>query len=320
MGLNKNSVATDDAPAKRGWTRRRAGLTAAVAAVVIGGGVVGVGMANADVTPTPSNPYIVGPSAVTLDDGDTDVLQIAGRTFQGTSVPSNATGATVSITAVNPSSSGFATVYTTGNRRPSTPAVTYRRNQNATGTTSVTLDSRGRLTVYSSERIRYTLRLLSYSTPDTSPACTPTLSTITPSTRTLTNVGGSIRTRATDFGSVTLPAGTYDTRVIGGFTGLNNNDTYLPAGVFLTGTLTVVKGATINSDFTNNVTAGGVIIPKSNSSTLTQDPTLAISTFLVLTSTTDVHVQLFAYASDSGTAGSGQLKANVQSAQFRKVC
>ena len=195
------------------------------------------------------------------------------------------------------------------------------------GTATVSLDSRGRLAVYSTARTRFTLQLQSYTTPTTTPpppTCTATISTIEPSTKTLAQVGGSIRAAspagATDFGSVNLPAGTYDARVIGGFTGFNNNDTWLPSGVFLTGTMTVVKGATINSDFTNNVTTGGVMIPKSDSTTLTQDPTLAISTFLVLDAPTEVHIKLFAYASNSGTAGSGQVKANVQSAQFRKVC
>lgn len=301
----------------------RYALAAAVVTVVAGGGVAAVGIANADTTPTPSNPYIVAPPGTSLDSGDATTIQVAGRTFSGTAVPSNATGAVVKITSVNPSSSGSLTVYTSGNRPTGTPTVSYRRGQNATGTANVTLDSRGRLTVYSSARTRFTLQLQSYSTPTVTPPpppCTATISTIEPSAKTLTQVGGSIRAGATDFGSVNLPAGTYDTRVMGGFTGFNNSDTWLPTGVFLTGTMTVVKGATINADFSNNVTVGGVMIPKSDSATLTQDPTLAISTFLVLDAPTEVHVKLFAYASNSGTAGSGQVKANVQSAQFRKVC
>lgn len=305
MGLNK---------------KKRLLLTAAVAAVVVGGGVAAVGVASAATTPTPSTPYIVAPPGTSLGSGDTTTLQVAGRTFSGTAVPSNATAARVSITSINPSSAGSLTVYTAGTRRPSTPTVNFRRNQNNTGTATVALSSQGRLTVQSSARTRFTMRLLSYTTPDTAPVCTETMYTIPASNGTLANVGGSIRTRATDFGSVTLPAGTYDTRVIGGFTGFNTNDTWLPSGIFLTGTLTVVKGNEINSTFTNNVTAGGTVIPKSNSTTLTQDPTLSISTFLVLTEATSVHIKMFAYASDSSTTGSGQVKANVQSAQFRKVC
>lgn len=302
---------------------KRIGLAAAVAAVVVGGGVAAMGIASAGTTPTPAHPYIVGPSGSSLNSGETETLQVAGRTFSGTFVPANATGVTVTVSSVNPSGSGHLTIYTTGTSRPSSSTVSFHRGQNNAGTATVALNGQGRLNVYTSERTRYTLRLLSYSTPDTLPACSSTIATIAPSTKTLTNVGGSIRATgggATDFGSVTLPAGTYDTRVIGGFTGFNNTDTWLPSGVFLTGTLVVVKGATINADFSNDITAGGVIIPKSDSATLTQDPTVAISTFLVLDASTDVHVKLFAYASNSGTAGSGQVKANVQSAQFRRVC
>ncbi|GIE01839.1 hypothetical protein [Paractinoplanes durhamensis] len=300
----------------------RYALAAAVAVVAVGG-VAAAGIANADTTPTPTNPYIVGPPGTSLNAGQTTTIQVAGKTFAGTAVPSNATAALVKITSVNPSSAGSLTVYTTGTRPTGGATVSYRRGQNATGTANVQLDNRGRLSVYSSARTRFTLQLQSFTTPTTTPpvpTCTATISTIDPSTKTLAAVGGSIRAGATDFGSVTLPAGTYDARVIGGFTGFNNNDTWLPQGVFLTGTMTVVKGATINADFTNNVTAGGVMIPKSDSATLTQDPTLAISTFLILDAPTEVHIKLFAYASNSGTAGSGQVKANVQSAQFRKLC
>ncbi|MEU4241715.1 hypothetical protein [Actinoplanes sp. NPDC026619] len=312
----------------KGGRAKRYALATAIAAVVAGGGVAAVGVANADTTPTPSNPYIVGPPGISLEGGKTTTVQVAGRTFSGTAVPSNATAALVKITSVNPASSGSLTVYTAGTRPTGGATVSYRRGQNVSGTANVALDSRGRLSVSSSARTRFTLQLQSYTTPTTTtpttttpaPTCTATISTIEPSTKTLTQVGGSIRAGATDFGSVNLPAGTYDARVIGGFTGFNNNDTWLPSGVFLTGTMTVVKGATINADFTNNVTAGGVMIPKSDSTTLTQDPTLAISTFLVLDAPTEVHIKLFAYASNSGTAGSGQVKANVQSAQFRKVC
>lgn len=300
---------------------KRIGLAAAVIAVVLAGAAAAMGIASADVTPVPTTPYIVSPPGTTLHHNDAMTIQIAGQTFSGTSVPSNADGVTVSVTVINPPSSGRLTVYTTGTRpRPTTPTVSYRRNQTSTDTAVVALDSRGRLTVYSSETVRFTMKLLSFSTPDTTPVCIATISTITPSVKTLTNVGGSIRTGATDFGSVTLAAGTYDTRVIGGFTGLNNTDTWLPPNVFLTGTLVVVKGDTIAPDFSNDITDGGVIIPISNSATLTQDPTLAISTFLILNATTEVHVKLFAYASNSSTAGSGQVKANLQSAQFRKIC
>src|ERR1044072_8800642 len=90
---------------KRGRAGRHA-LAATVVAVIAGGGIAAVGVANADTTPTPSNPYIVAPPGASLDSGDATTIQVAGRTFSGTAVPSNATGAVVKITSVNPSHSG----------------------------------------------------------------------------------------------------------------------------------------------------------------------------------------------------------------------
>lgn len=337
-----NKVAAKPVTPGRSWNRKRVGLTAAFAAVVLGGGVTAMGMASASttpasvrrvanpadvrrgVTPVVAHPVIV--SNENLDGDDTENIQIAGRTFGGTSVPSNATGVSVSIVVNNAADNGRMTVYPTGSDRPRTATLSYRRHTDTSGNADVALGSRGRITVYSSEHIHFTMRLLSFTTPDTSttpppPSCTSTISTIAPSTKTLTNVGGSIRSGATDFGSVTLPAGTYDARVIGGFTGAKNTDTWYPNTLFLTGTMVLVKGGTIASDFSNvAATEGGVLIPKSQSATLTQDPTLPISTFLTLGESTEVHVKLFAYASDSGTAGSGNLQGNLQSAQFRKLC
>lgn len=298
------------------------------AAVLAGVGVYAVGVANASVpAPVPSYvnvvpaaPRIVAAPGITLNAGQAVDIAVAGKTFGTTAVPANTTGVTVSISSIAPSAAGSLTVWTTEAGRPGTPSVNYKLGETATNVVTVGLNSTGKLSVYSSQKTRFLMALLAFNTPVPAPTCTPTMTEIPASSKTLTKVGGSIRSGATDFGSVTLPAGTYDTRVVGGFTGLNNDDTFLSEGTFLTGTLTVVKGAEINSTFTNNVTAGGVLIPKSNSDTLTQDPTVAISTFLVLPEPTDVHVKLFAYASNSSTEGSGEVKANVQVAQFRKVC
>lgn len=271
------------------------------------------------VTVLPSAPRVVAYPGTQLNAGQTVTVQIAGENFSGTAIPSNTTGVTVSISSVTPAAAGNLKVWTAEAGEPGTPAVVFGAGQSATNVASVGLNSTGKLNVKASVKTRFVLAITEYVTP-VPVACKSTLYTIPAAVKTLTKVGGSIRTGATDFGSVTLPAGTYDTRVVGGFTGLNNGDDWLPADVFLTGTLTVVKGDEINATFTNNVTAGGVLIPKSNSATLTQDPTLAISTFLVLDAATDVHVKLFAYASNSGTAGSDHVKANVQSAQFRSTC
>lgn len=310
--------------------RKRAILTAAVAAIVLGGGIAAIGVANASVPPPvpakttllPGGPRIVPGPGKTLAAGEQTTIQVAGKTFGGVAFPANITGLVITITAVNPASDGYLTVWTTDAGRPGTPTVSFKKGASATNISQISVNSEGSINVWASTNATFVMGALGYLAPDaaTPAACAATIAEIPPSAKTLDKVGGSIRTNATDMGSITLPKGTYDTRIIGGWTGLNKVNNTVPADVFLTGTLTVVKGAEINPSFTNNVTTGGVIIPDSNSNTLTQDPTAIISTFLVLDAETEVHIKSFAYADNSGTAGSGELKANIQSAQFRKVC
>lgn len=310
--------------------RKRILLTAVTVAAVAGSTVAAIGIASASVPPlvaanttvVPSAPRIVAPPGMALNAGQTVTLAVGGHTFGDVTVPADATGVTVSITSLNPAAAGQLVAWTTDAGRPGTPNVTYAKGESATNVVTIGLNDAGKLNVYSSAKTKFAMALMAFNTPAPAPAptCDATVASIPAATKTLTHVGGSIRTGATDFGHITLAAGTYDARVIGGWTGLNNLNNTVPDGVSLTGTMVVVKGDTINADFTNDVTAGGIAIPRSTSDTLTQDPTAAISTFLVLTESTEVHVQLFAYASNSGTAGSGEVKANVQSAQFRRVC
>jgi hypothetical protein len=131
------------------------------------------------------------------------------------------------------------------------------------------------------------------------------------------NVGGSIRTRAEDFGSITLPAGTWTASVRGTFVGFNNS-TDLPAGVNVTGTFLIQKGDSMGSNFENNITVGGITIPRASSDTLTQDPTAAINDTIVLKDETTLHFKAFGYASDSSQRDS-VLKFGLDSATFVKV-
>ncbi len=315
--------------------RKRIALTAAVAAVVLGGSAIAVGVASASVPPPvpakttilPGAPRIVASPGQTLNAGQTATIAVAGKTINGQAYPASTTGLTITVSALNPTSDGFITVWTTDAGRPGTPTVSFKAGQTSTNISQVGLNSEGKLNIYASTKVTYVLGALAYLAPDAAPACEETIASIPATTKKLEKVGGSIRTGATDLGSITLPKGTYDTRVTGGWTGLNKTTdsskpgyNTVPDGVFLTGTLTVVKGAEINPTFTNNVTTGGVLIPKSDSTTLTQDPTALISTFLVLDAPTEVHVKSFAYASNSSTAGSGEVQTNIQSAQFRRVC
>jgi hypothetical protein len=264
---------------------------------------------------------------VTLNKNAVKTIKIAGETFEGDAhIPADATGVVVSITELSSTADGSLRVWTTGAGTPSTGAVEFRKGESKTNLAFVALlqdgsGNAGRINVQATGgNVKFVLAVMSYYTPVEKP-CVSKLYSIDPAAKTIENVGGTIKgTRSTDLGSVTLPKGTYDTRVVGGFTGLNNSSA-VPEGVFLTGTMVINKGDEITSDFGSVLnTTGGVMIPRSSSDTLTQDPTVGASTFITLTQDTSVHVKLFAYASNSGTAGSGELKGNLQSAQFRSVC
>ena len=144
---------------------------------------------------------------------------------------------------------------------------------------------------------------------------------------TLHNVGGSIRAGVTDLGSVTLDAGTYDAKVLATFYRKVNTSSAPEWQTKETyGTLVLWTGDTINADFSNDTTQGGVLIPKVQSSTLTIDPGAGIdATIKIAADNTPVHVGVFAYNDDSsstGTAGQpgeGTFSAVLQAASFEQL-
>lgn len=304
-----------------------AGTVAAVA--LIATGLVGstTPYASAAVPPVtagsvsflPSAPRLVSSPGTLFAAGQTQTFQVAGKTFGGnTTIPANATGVILSVSAAGPQANGLITVWTTDAGKPGTATVSFTKGVPATNVATVALNDTGKLNIFASAATRVLVSIQGYVAPAAAPAA-PVVKTIGAVASKSIDVGGSIRTRATEFAKITLPAGTWDTRVLGGFTGLNNVNNTVPAGVTLTGTMVVQKGATMGDNFENNVTVGGITIPRSQSDTLTQDPTAAINTFITLTESTELTVKFFAYASNSSQAGSGELKANLQSATFVKV-
>lgn len=267
---------------------------------------------------------VVNVPGIALANGGTSTIQVAGKTFGSVTVPANATAIEGLLSVYEDSGTSRLSIETAGTGAPGTPTVigsrtTVAQPSGAGEAFHVALSSNGQVSVHNvGAATHFLLAISGYDVPATT--CQSQVFTIPAGQLTLTNVGGSIKTRFTDAGSVTLPAGTYDTRIMGGFTGLNNSATFLPAGEFLTGTMLLIKGDTINDDFSNDITDGGVMIPRSDSDSLTQDPTTQIDTFMTLAAPTNVHLGFFAYESNSGTAGSGQVHANVQSAVFRSVC
>lgn len=140
----------------------------------------------------------------------------------------------------------------------------------------------------------------------------------------LHNVGGSIRTGVTDLGRVTLNKGTYDAKIMATFfRKVNTSSDPAFANIQTYGTLVMWQGPAILPDFSNDLTAGGILIPKVNSTTLTVDPTGQIDqTFQVANNNTEIHVGVFAYDDNSGSEGTtgqpgeGDFSAALQSATF----
>jgi hypothetical protein len=313
----------------------------AAAAIAVTGAFALTGSASAAVdnsTALPANGTVL-PQArrivpfpgMSLNANQTVALQVAGQTFESDAhVPADATGVVVSITSIAPEGNGNLRVWTTGAGTPSTGAVYFHTGEQATNLAFVALGD-GKINVQAiGAKTKFVLALMSYYTPLAAP---PVPTTIAANEKALENIGPSVRTDnatpgsgVTDLGHVTLPAGTYDTRVIGGFSGLKNTAD-IPAGTFLEGFLAVTKGAGIPAGFGNVLAqTQGVEIPKTNSSsaTYTIDPTIQLSTFITLTESTDVHVQLYAYSSNGVDYGSTDdhplgVKANIASAKFLKI-
>jgi len=271
-----------------------------------------------NVTTLASAPRVVASPGSPVNAGQTLSFKIAGESFSGTAIPSDATGVILSVSSSAPAAAGVLRVWTEGAGMPGTPAVSYAKSETATNVAFVGLSDTGRFSVYSSAKTNVLMAITGYITPEAAPAA-PVVKTVAAVSAKKIDVGGSIRTRATEFATVDLPAGTWDARVAGTFTGLNNVNNTVPAGVFLTGTMVVQKGDTMGANFENNVTVGGIAIPRSASDTLTQDPTAAINTFITLSEPTTLRFKMFAYASNSSQAGSGELSAAFDGATFVKV-
>lgn len=327
------SLNTHRAPTNRRGLK--VALAGVVAAALAGGGIALAGTASAS-TPTPTagnitvlsaGPRIVASPGSSLVANTPKSFKIAGGTFGGIVIPADATGAVLNVSAGNPSGAGKITVWTHGVGKPGTGQVSFAKGENANSVVFVGFDSDGLFDVQSNVNTNVNIAIQSYVTPvDGIPA--PVIKDIAPSEKALEHVGPSVRTDnatpgsgVTDFGSVTLEAGTYDTRITGGFSGLKGAAD-IPAGTQLLGGVFLTKGAGITAGFGTVLgQAQGVAIPKTNSgsATYTIDPTIAYSGYLVLTTETEVHVSLYAYSSDGVDRAALGVKGNIASAQFRKL-
>ncbi|NNN20370.1 MAG: hypothetical protein HKL80_00005, partial [Acidimicrobiales bacterium] len=80
----------------------------------------------------------------TLSSGSTLQVQVAG---QG-SIPTNATGVVVNVTATNTTSSGYLTIYPTGATKPNSSSINFTANESIPNLIEVALGSNGDLSIY----------------------------------------------------------------------------------------------------------------------------------------------------------------------------
>jgi hypothetical protein len=285
--------------------------------------------ANSNVLPQ-ARRIVPFPGMVVLNE-QTVAIKVAGKSFDDATVPADATGVVVSVTALAPNHAGSLRVWTTGAGTPSTGAVEFAKGETKTNLAFVALADLGSINVQSiGGATKFVMALMSYETPVAVPV-SPVVVTksIAPVARKVIDVGGSIRTRGTVLGDVTLTEGTWDARATASWTGLNASNTTIPESLSFNGTFVLVKGdgtpaddnTIMATDFSNNITVSVPSIPRVSSATLTVDPTGHISDFITVPAgqTLKVTAVVFAAASDSSQTGSGVLKAGLDSATFLKV-
>jgi hypothetical protein len=300
-------------------------LVGGVVAASLVAGAVGVSITSATAAPQPpvagsttiANGARLTPSPGQLLTAGNDIaVKVAGETFGGFTVPADATGVILSVSNNQSAGAGQLRVWTDG--KPGTPTIEWAAGKVATASITVGVDTAGMIRVGATTNTRWLAAMVGVVRPLPAPAAPVVKQIPAVATKTL-DVGGSIRTRATTFAEITLPAGTYSVSARGTFYGLNNTNNTVPAGVFLTGTMLIQKGADMGANFENNITVGGILVHRSASDTLTQDATAAITDTLVLTAETKLTVKFMGYASNSSQAGSGELKASFQGATFVKI-
>jgi hypothetical protein len=309
-------------------SRNRIILGAAIAAVVVGGTTAGIGVANAAVTADPAQ--VVAISAprimdnVTIAANTTQTVDIGGSTINGYSYPAALTGVTLTISAQGVGAAGGLTVWTAGQGKPGNPSLAYSSGTVFTTQVDVTTNAAGAIQLANTGAVKVKVGVTSYLLPKNNPA--PVFAAIAPNEVTLAHIGVSVRNDCTcagggttDLGSVTLPAGTWDVRIMGGFSGIKST-TVLAPGEEIIGGLFLASDDHISSGFGQVITQNqGVKIPHTVTGTLTVDPTDNLSDFITLTSSTTVHVLAYAYSTASTDESALNVKANIRTAKFLKV-
>lgn len=298
-------------------------------AILAGGSLLTANLASADVTAAPAEVVAISASRimdnVTINANTTQTIDIGGSTIAGFSYPAALTGVTLNISAQGVGAAGGLTVWTAGQGKPGNPNVVYGSNTVTDGQVDVTTNGAGAIQMANTGKVKVKVGVASYLLPKG--VVLPTFANIAPNEVTLAHIGVSVRNDneaaagagATDLGSVTLPAGTWDARIMGGFSGIKAS-VDLASGEQIIGGLFLANDNKITSGFGEVLSQDqGVPIPHTASGTLTVDPTVNLSDFLTLTEPTTVHVLAYAYSTASQDRSSLAVKANIRTAKFLLV-
>jgi hypothetical protein len=270
-----------------------------------------------NITIIKAGPRVVAAPGATITPAKDSAIKVAGETFGDDTVPANASAVLINVSNNQSAFSGNLTVWPAGNGKPGTPTISWEKGEVQTQQVLVPIGADGSISVASNTVTKYLVSILGFVSPE-SPVAAPVVKAIASTERKPVQVGGSIRLRSTIMGTVTLAPGTYDARVTGSFTGLNNKNNTVPADVNLSGSMVLTASDAAEWTFPALATAA-TLIPDAKSDTLTQDPTVVISRYITIEKETTVAVRFMGYAGDSSTAGSGELMAGIDSATFTKV-
>lgn len=269
-----------------------AGITAAVIVAAAGTAFATTGSASTASDYTPISPVRVLDTRNNI--GVTKVGPVsAGGTVKVTlagsnGVPADVTGAVLNVTAVGATGNGYLTVYPDGSQMPATSNVNYGTGGVVANEATVAVTD-GAVDIHVSGKgtVSIVVDLAGYYTPS-APAYTPPEAV----TQTLAgvasvNTGGSFNARATEVGTVDLPAGSYLVTLSAKATPIVQSNTSVqvfpsihlynqPKNASFTGDVLDAGGTALES---GTVTNADLYSSNSGVVTVTQDTTMVVYAF-----------------------------------------
>jgi hypothetical protein len=276
--------------------RTRKITIAAVSAALAVATSVGVASASSPAPVGPSNYTALAPTRILdtrialgvttmtpIASGGVVKLQVVG--VDG--VPSGVTAVTVNLTATSEAAEGYFTAYPDGGTRATTSSLDYTPRVSLANEVTVPVGSDGAIDIYTSSSSHIVADLEGYYAADVMP------SSVTKDLGAIASVvtGGSFLDRASEVGTVDLPAGKYLVSVKAKATPSVSSAVGVLPQFFV---YDQVKNASWTGDLLN---VGAGALAESNT---TIDSYYSGSDVLTLTSATTLHLYAFGYDADRG--------------------